>query len=253
MTDTGLRVERSVEGIATLVIDRPRRSNAITPALAEEMYQVLTDFAADSTVRVVLLTGAGGRAFCGGYDLGDVTSGVRDDELQAMLGRLRTMPVPTIAVVDGHAVGAGLDLACSCDLRVVRSGSRIGLPAVRIGVAYDAEGLRRILARIPTARTFLLTGELVPGEETPGFADVVATPEHLEEGVAELSASLLRASPASLAYMAAMIRPSADFDPVAARKWRDEVLDGPDAALAAEARARDETPVFGPRAAARIS
>lgn len=252
MTDTGLRVERSVDGIATLVIDRPRRSNAITPALAEEMHRALTDLAADTAVRVVLLRGAGGGAFCGGYDLGEVTSGVRDDELQAMLGRLRMLPVPTIAVVDGHAVGAGFDLACSCDLRVVRSGSRIGLPAVRIGVAYDAEGLRRIVARIPTARTFLLTGELVPGEETAGFADVVATPDDLEERVAELSASLLRASPASLAYMAAIVRPFADFDPVVARKLRDEVLDGPDAALAAEARARDETPVFGPRTGGRV-
>lgn len=242
-----LTVHRGAHGSATLVLDRPQRSNAITPALADALHDALAGLAADSSVRVVLLRGAGGRAFCGGYDLEGVTSGVRDYELQRMLGLLRALPVPTVAVVDGHAVGAGFDLACSCDLRVVRRGSKIGLPAVRIGVAYDAAALRRIVARMPLARRVLLTGELTLAENLDGFADVLADPGDVDRAVDELVEQFEATSPASVEYMVAMLRPHADPDPAAARVWRDRILDGPDAAAAAVARAEGSTPTFAPR------
>lgn len=242
-----LSVHRGAHGSATLLLDRPERSNAITPELATAMRDELATLAADPTVRVVLLRGAGGRAFCGGYDLGSVTTGVRDVELQQMLTGLRALPVPTVAVVDGHAVGAGFDLACSCDLRVVRRGSKVGLPAVRLGVAYDAAALRRIVSTMPMARRVLITGSLALGEDLPGFADVLADAGEVDQAVADLLEEIGPTAPASVEYMLAMVRPHASPDLVSAKVWRDRILDGPDAAAAATARLQGTTPSFAPR------
>jgi enoyl-CoA hydratase/carnithine racemase len=243
---SGIEVRRAPDGAATVLIDRPERSNAIDPAAADAIHAALSELAHDPEVRVVLLRGTGGRAFCGGFDLSGVTTGVRDEGLQRMLERLRSMPVPTVAVLDGHAVGAGFDLACSCDLRIVRRGSKVGLPAVRLGVAYHAAGLRRIRELVPLSRRMLLTGELVLGEDLPGFADVVTEPDELDPVLAELVTQLAAAAPASLEYMVTMLRPQ-EPDLVLARVWRNRILDGPDPAAAAAARVDGSAPVFAPR------
>jgi enoyl-CoA hydratase/carnithine racemase len=239
-------VHRGEDGAATILINRPERANAITPSAADAMHDALAGLAGDPEVRVVLVRGSGGRAFCSGFDLSGVTTGVRDEGLQRMLGQLRSTPVPSVAVVDGHAVGAGFDLACSCDLRIVRRGSKVGLPAVRLGVAYHAEGLRRIRSLVPSSRRILLTGELVLGEELAGFADVVTEHDQVDQVVAELVAQLVAAAPASLEYMVTMLR-AQEPDLVMAREWRDRILDGPDPATAAAARAAGSTPTFEPR------
>jgi enoyl-CoA hydratase len=241
-----IEVHRGADGAATVLINRPEKANAIDPAAADAIHDALSDLATDPEVRVVLVRGAGGRAFCSGFDLSGVTTGVRDEGLQRMLERLRSMPVPTVGVLDGHAVGAGFDLACSCDLRVVRRGSKVGLPAVRLGVAYHAAGLRRIRTLVPMSRRILLTGELVLGDELSGFADVVTEPGEIDRATAELVAQLVAAAPAALEYMVTMLR-SREPDPDLARVWRDRVLDGPDPAAAASARADGSTPVFAPR------
>lgn len=246
----GVRVSRSHGGrIAHIRLDRPEKSNALTPAGATAIRDKLREVQDDPSVLAVVLSAEGGRTFCGGYDLSGVIRGVRDDELQLMLRTLRELAVPTVAVVDGHAVGAGLDLACSCDLRIVRRGVRVGLPAVRIGVAYDAEGLWRILTVAPGARRLLLSGLLASAEATAGFADVVAEADTLAATVDETLDALVDASPAALSYMLRMTRPGAAqaYSRQEARAWRDAVLDGPDPDIAAQARLAGHAPAFPPR------
>jgi enoyl-CoA hydratase/carnithine racemase len=247
MAESDVLVTRVAAHVAQILVDRRESANALLPGTASRIEQALVDLEADPPVRVIVVRGAGGRAFCGGYDLSGVNTGVRDTELQSMLRTLRMVEIPTVAVLDGHAVGAGLDLAASCDLRVVRHGSRIGLPAVRIGVAYDAVSLRRMLAVVPSLRRILLTGAVVEATEVPGFADLVVGADRLEEEVAELCRSLALASPSSLAYMTAMTRPDDDFDATSARIWRDAILDGPDPAIAAQVRGTRTIPVFPDR------
>lgn len=247
MAETDVHVSRVADHVAQILFDRRGASNALLPETAAAIEHALLALEADPDVRVIQLRGAGGRAFCGGYDLSAVSTGVRDTELQSMLRTLREIEVPTVAVLDGHAVGAGLDLASSCDLRVVREGSRIGLPAVRIGVAYDAEGLRRMVGVVPALRHILLTGAVVEAADVSGFADLVVSAALLEQVLTDLCHTLATASPASLTYMTAMTRPDHDFDATAARAWRDAILDGPDPAIAAEARAKRDTPVFPDR------
>lgn len=246
-TNSGLTICERVDGVTTLLLNRLERSNALTPELATDLQLAMERASGNASLRVLVIRGAGSRSFCGGYDLHNVTTGVRDDALGSMLRYLRTMPVPTVAVLNGHAVGAGLDLASSCDLRIARTGAKIGLPAVRIGVAYDAVGLRGILARTGVARRFLLTGELVDVAEAVGFADLVCAADSLDEQLEGIVMKLLAGSPASLEYMSAMIRPYAMPDVSADADWRNRVLDGPDAAAAAEARSRGTSPIFRQR------
>lgn len=250
MTEPGaVRFERPAAAVVRLVIHRPDRSNALTAAAASELLAALRAAEADPTVHVVLVTGAGDRAFCGGYDLGAVGRGIRDEELQELLTGLRGLSVPTVAVVAGHAVGAGFDLACSCDLRVVRRGVKVGLPAVRLGVAYAATGLREILHKVPAARRILLTGELVQADELVGFADVLTGAGDVERESLSLAEALASASPAGLAYMLHMVRAHVGdtIDPGVARRWREQVLDSDEPDAAAKARATGAEPGFAPR------
>ncbi|MCK5892602.1 enoyl-CoA hydratase/isomerase family protein [Aeromicrobium sp.] len=233
--------------VARIVFDRRAAANALLPETAVAIEQALRALQADPDVRVVQLRGAGGRVFCGGFDLSGVTTGVRDVELQSLLTALRTSPVPTVAVLDGHAVGAGLDLAASCDLRIARTGSRIGLPATRIGVAYHPVGLRRMVQMVPALRRVLLTGEVVPIESVAGFADGIATPEELDALVDETCRAIVAGAPTSVTYMAAMIRPTDVLDVDTAIAWRDHILDGPDPAESAAARAAGRDPQYAAR------
>lgn len=253
-TDTIIVRDRPAANVARLQINRPQRANSLTAEAATRLSAELKQAQADTDVHVVLIGGIGGRAFCAGYDLGAVGRGVRDEALQELLSCLRSLTIPTVALVDGHAVGAGFDLACSCDLRIARSGIKVGLPAVRIGVAYAASGLQHIMATVPAARRLLLTGELVRAQDLAGFADLVidSGPDEIERftvAAMPLVEMIASASPGSVAYMLAMIRHGAEqqFTPEDALRWRNQILDSADPDAAARVRGTAERPAFAPR------
>lgn len=242
-------VDRPIDSVLRLVINRPEHSNALTAQTASRMLAALQSAERDLSVHAVLITGAGDRAFCGGYDLGAVASGVRDSDLQELLTCVRRLSIPTVAVVAGHAVGAGFDLACSCDLRVVRPGVKVGLPAVRLGVAYAADGLHEIMGKVPASRRILLTGELLPAEELAGFADALVRAEDVQQESLRIAGALASASPLALAYMVYMVRAggSGSVDRLDARRWREQILDSEEPDAAAMARATGTPPVFSAR------
>ena len=213
------------------------------------MRKTLEQLAGDVGVRSVVITGTGERVFCGGYDLGSVQRGLQDGELQDLLRCVREFPLPTIAAVNGHAIGAGLDLACSCDLRIVRHGSKIGLPAVRLGAAYHPDGLERILGVAPDLRLALLTGELLSADAVTGFADQVVPADGLVPALATLVTALADASPAALEYMLAATRRPVEDSPRrnSLLAWRRTVLAGPDVGEARRAREEGRSPNFAPR------
>jgi len=150
--------------VALLTIDRPERRNAVNAEMCEQLLEGLKDaLAADA--RVLVLTGAGGH-FCAGADLG----GVEDDHfrtaLRAFLLALADAPIPTIAAVEGFALGAGMQLASACDLRVAAPDARFGIPAAKLGLMVDHWTVRRVqrVAGEGTARAMLLAAEEVDGE-----------------------------------------------------------------------------------------
>jgi len=160
-----LRSEQPAAGVVLLTIDRPDRRNAVDLDTIGALAEALDGARATAATRVVVLTGAGGH-FCSGADLGGVEDAAFTDALGRALDGLRAPELVTMAAVDGVALGAGAQLAVSCDLRVATPTARFGVPAARLGLAVDHETVRRLaqLAGDATARAMLLAAEVVDGE-----------------------------------------------------------------------------------------
>jgi enoyl-CoA hydratase len=152
------------EAITVVTLDRPERRNALDHTTLGELTDALTAAAARPT-RVLVLTGAGGH-FCSGADLTGVEDSSFATLLQGVLDRLRDVSFPTIAAIEGAALGAGTQLAVACDLRVATAGASFGIPAAKLGLMVNHWTVQRAatLAGSSTARAMLLTAEVVRGD-----------------------------------------------------------------------------------------
>jgi enoyl-CoA hydratase len=167
-----IRVERQ-GAVAVVTVDRPEAMNALDVDTLTELRDRLRELAEDDRARVVILTGAGEKAFVAGADI-KYMSGLSVDEarewgaLGHQAGRLlETMPKPTIAAVNGFALGGGCELALACDIRYTGSGAKFGQPEVNLGIIPGWGGTQR-LARVcglGVAKELLFTGRLVDAEE----------------------------------------------------------------------------------------
>ena len=160
-----LRVDRSESSVVTLTIDRPEKRNAVNTETLAAIENALRQAAADGQ-RCVVLTGADG-VFSAGADL----SGVEGPEFRTQLVRTLTLldrtPLVTLAAIDGFCLGAGLQLASFCDLRVATPAARFGIPAAKLGIAVDIMTVDRVavLCGGGAARAILLAAEVIDGEK----------------------------------------------------------------------------------------
>jgi enoyl-CoA hydratase len=196
--------EERLEGgrLARLTIDNASKLNSLNRALMAEIVEAADGLAADPQLRLVVLTGAGERAFVGGADIGEIAALNRESarEFITLVHRccdaFRRLPVPVIARIDGYALGAGLELACACDLRVASGRALFGMPEVRIGIpsVVEAALLPKLIGH-GRARRLLLTGETIGAAEALswGLVDVAAPPEALDEAVEDLAGPILAA------------------------------------------------------------
>jgi enoyl-CoA hydratase len=152
------------DAITIITLDRPERRNALDHATLGELLAVLEAAVARPT-RVLVLSGAGGH-FCAGADLTGVEDAAFATHLQGVLDTLRTTPFPTIAAIEGAALGAGTQLAVACDLRVATDDSSFGIPAAKLGLMVNHWTVQRVelLFGPSTARAMLLAAEVVTGE-----------------------------------------------------------------------------------------
>ena len=159
----GIRVERD-DRLLLVTLDRPEQHNALQAADVEALRLTLDDAASDGDVRVLVLTGAGDATFCSGASLRQMESGEMSGDLfDTLTGRLADLPLPTVARVNGSAYGGGAELALCCDFRIGVRGSRLRVPAARLGVCYPPGGLRRYVTRLglgPASRILLAAEEL---------------------------------------------------------------------------------------------
>jgi len=209
------REERPEGGrLARLTIDNASKLNSLNRALMVEIIEAANGLAADPRLRLVVLTGAGERAFVGGADIGEIAMLDRERArafitlVHRCCDAFRRLPVPVIARIDGYALGAGLELACACDLRVASGRALFGMPEVRIGIpsVVEAALLPKFIGH-GRARRLLLTGETIGAAEALswGLVDVVAPPEALEEAVEDLARPILAAGPNAIRLQKSLI------------------------------------------------
>jgi enoyl-CoA hydratase/carnithine racemase len=211
--------------LARLTIDNRAKLNTLNRALMGEIVAAMEKLAADPELRLAIVAGAGGRAFVGGADLGELAALDAETarDLIALVHRMcdafRRLPVPVIARIEGYALGAGLELACACDLRVANEGSRFGMPEVGIGIPSVVEAaLLPGIVGAGRARRLLYTGEMIDAATAHswGLVDVLAPADALDAAVDSLARPILAAGPRAIRVQKALIREWEDLPASAA-------------------------------------
>jgi enoyl-CoA hydratase len=198
------------DGTALVTVNRPGAMNAIDLEHAEALRDRLMELAGDDEARVVILTGAGDRAFIAGADIKYMQAlGVLEARRWAALGQtcanlLETMPKPTIAAINGFALGGGCELALACDIRLASSRAKLGQPEINLGVMPGWGGSQRLPREtsVSYAKELVFTGRTVDAEEAlaRGLVNAVYDAEELQPKARELAGTLATKSPLALAY-----------------------------------------------------
>ncbi|HEY2136072.1 MAG TPA: enoyl-CoA hydratase [Xanthobacteraceae bacterium] len=152
MTQTDKMLSRKEGHVGTMTFNNPERHNAVSLEMWEAASRIMDDFARDDDIRVVVITGAGGKAFVSGADISKFESERANEEAQtrynAMVAKandsLYDFPKPTIAMIRGYCIGGGLGLAVCCDLRICSDNSRFAIPAAKLGLGYGFPGIKRL-------------------------------------------------------------------------------------------------------------
>jgi enoyl-CoA hydratase/carnithine racemase len=153
MTQTDKMLARKEGGVGFVTFNNPERHNAVSLEMWEATTRILNDFAADNEIRVVVLTGAGGKAFVSGADISRfgteraTIEAIRayNTKTDATYASIADFPKPTIAMIQGYCIGGGLGLATCCDLRICSDNSRFAVPAAKLGLGYGYNGLERLV------------------------------------------------------------------------------------------------------------
>ena len=201
--------------VATVTVDRAAKLNTFTSALMQEFVSGIGRLGQEPDLAAVVLTGAGERAFIGGADIAEMAQLTADSArrfitgIHECCGALRALPVPVIARIEGYALGAGMEIAAACDLRIASSTAVFGMPEVKIGIPSVVEA-----ALLPTligwgrTREVLLLGETSSAEQAAawGFVERVVPPRDLDAAVNRCVGALLEAGPNAIRIQKKLIQ-----------------------------------------------
>ena len=202
-------------GVARLTVDNQPKLNVVGAALLDDFTRQLEHLGADDTLRAVIVTGAGSKAFIGGADIREMS---RLDEksarayitsLHRVCQGLRNLPFPAIARISGYALGAGLEIAAACDLRIASTTARFGMPEVKVGIPSVIEAaLLPGLIGLGRTRRMLFTGEIHSAQDAEawGLVDMLAAPARLDKVVESTVASILKTGPNAIRIQKKLIR-----------------------------------------------
>jgi enoyl-CoA hydratase len=217
MTDGEVRYSREGQ-VVTVTFDRPAARNAMTWRMYEQLGEACARLTREDGVRVAVLRGAGGRAFIAGTDIAQFQTFrtgddgiVYEDKMEGYLAAIEALPMPTLAVVEGFAIGGGLAIAACCDLRIATPGSRFGVPTARtLGNCLSVANYARLVVALGASRTkrMLLLAENLSAEEAlaGGFvSEIVAAPD-LDRRIAELCGRLVHHAPITMRVTKEAIR-----------------------------------------------
>ncbi len=204
--------------IGIITFNRPAQHNALSPELLGKLCEVLAAWAANGEVRVVILTGAGDKAFSAGYDINAIATVGPEHKAQADnkrgnkapqetpfeqgLAAVKNFPYPTIAMLNGHCFGGALHMALCCDMRIAADHIAMAMPPAKLGVVYGAEGLAQFIEVLGSAkaREMFFTGRSYKGEQIAemGLAGQLVPADQLESTVLTLAEDIARNAPLAL-------------------------------------------------------
>ncbi|TMM50754.1 enoyl-CoA hydratase [Sulfitobacter sabulilitoris] len=214
----GRLLVQSQDGIGRITFNNPARMNAMSLAMWDGLRAALDTFEADDTIRVVVLNGAGDKAFVSGADISEfdrmraTPAGVRDYNARSEAADLAlyTFPKPTIAEIKGFCIGGGMGLAIACDLRICAEDTRMGITAGKLGLGYGYDGVRKLteVAGPSVAAEVLYSAQLFTAQEAKGMGLVnrVVPRDGLEEAVTELARRIAANAPLTVEAAKAAIR-----------------------------------------------
>jgi enoyl-CoA hydratase len=208
------------ESIGTLVIDRPEVKNALNLETVNEVRAALTRLAADERVGVLIVTGAGESAFVSGADINDIRARGRDEGLAAinssLFAEIERFPRPTIAAINGYALGGGCELALACDIRIASDTAKFGQPELGLGIIPGAGATQRLprIIGMGRAKHLILTGEIIDAKQALeiGLVTALAPQGQLQIRARELAKKILRQGPLAARLAKVALNASARVD-----------------------------------------
>jgi enoyl-CoA hydratase/carnithine racemase len=224
-------VELSVDGhVAVIRLANPERRNVLDIAMATALRESAEAIGRDTEVRCVVLTGSG-TTFAAGADINEIQNAGAEEnlaynrQLRAAVNSVATMAIPSIAAVNGHAIGGGLELALACTLRVAAAEAKLGMPEARLGIIPATGGLARLPRLIgpSTAARLLLTGDLVDGAEAErlGIVDSAVPADRVLDKALALASRIAAAAPLATRAIVDSLRRDQQL-PIAAANVRTE-------------------------------
>ncbi len=222
--------------IARVTLNRPQVLNALNAQVFDELEAVFIALATDHAVRVILLTGAGEKAFAAGADINELAANrFRAGEAKARRGQdvfrlIETCGKPVIACINGFALGGGCELAMACTMRLASETARLGQPEVKLGLIPGYGGTQRLprLVGQPMALKLLLTGEMIGAPEALriGLVDEVVPAERLMERAEALAQTIVGMAPLAVAGCMEAVRGAAKSAWKRPWTWKQRSLDG---------------------------
>jgi enoyl-CoA hydratase len=219
MAYTNIRLDVS-ESIATLTIDRPAVKNALDLETVQECRHALDSLASSGEAGVLIVTGAGESSFVSGADINDIRARGRDEGLAAinssLFAQIERFPRPTIAAINGYALGGGCELALACDIRIAADSAKFGQPELGLGIIPGAGATQRLprIVGLGWAKHLVLTGDIIDARQALeiGLVTMIAPGGQLHLRARELAKKVLRQGPLAARLAKLTLNASARVD-----------------------------------------
>ena len=200
--------------IATITIQRPEKRNSLTVDILLQIHLLLEEWKKDGPIRCVVFTGAGDVSFSAGYDILSIPTKITpeleafmktENPLEKAFDCIKNFPYPTIAMMNGYAFGAGVNLAVCCDIRIGANNIKVGMPPARLGLVYHPEGLKQFIEVIgmASAREMFFTGRTYQGKELEriGIVDILVEKSDLHKTTYQMAQEISENAPIALRGM----------------------------------------------------
>jgi enoyl-CoA hydratase/carnithine racemase len=229
-----LIVDHPAEAVARVTISNPDKRNALDHEILDGLAELMPSLADGISTRCVILTGTG-NVFSSGYDIGDIPDEVFAEEAERLVAHpfhraieaVESFPFPTLAALNGHALGGGLELALSCDLRIAAIDAKLGMPPAKLGLIYSHTGLQKFIDAIGPARTreLFLVGRNVDAEraEQIGLVNQVVATVDLGASATRLAGEIASNAPLSTKGNKEIIRKLVSFPRLSDQDERDVI------------------------------